>query len=186
MVFKEETIKSEYVFKGKLINVRRDLVTTPSGKSEREIAEHCGGVVMAALKPDGTLIMEHQFRKAIESVLFELPAGKMDPGEQPETAALRELREETGYTAKNIRYLTKSYPSAGFSTEILYSYVCTDLVPGETDLDEDEDIEIADYPLDTLYNMVMSGEIQDAKSQVVIMMVKAMVDRGEFDEYLGR
>jgi ADP-ribose pyrophosphatase len=186
MVFKEETIDSEYIYKGKLINVRKDLVTTPAGTSEREIVEHCGGVVMAALKPDRTLIMEHQYRKAMESVLFELPAGKIDPGEQPEHAAVRELREETGYTAANIKYLTKSYPSAGFSKEVLYSYVCTGLTPGETSMDEDESIETADYDLDTLFNMVMSGEIPDAKSQIVIMMVKNMADRGEFDDYFTK
>ena len=113
MIFKEDTLESEYVFRGKLINVRRDKVRSVNGTSMRGLVEHPGGVVMVALKPNGMVTMEKQFRKPIEGVMFELPAGKLDPGEKPEAAAARELKEETGYTAKNIRYLTKSYTSCG-------------------------------------------------------------------------
>ena len=103
MVFEEKTIDSEYVFKGKLINVKRDIVTTVNGESVRELVEHRDGAVIMALKPDGKLIMERQFRKPVETVVFEAPAGKIDEGETPEEAALRELKEETGYTASAIR-----------------------------------------------------------------------------------
>ena len=103
MIFKEETLESEYVFRGKLLNVRVDKVTSVNGTSMREIVEHPGGVVMVALKPDGKVTMEKQYRKPMDGVMFELPAGKLDPGEKPEAAAARELKEETGYTAKSIR-----------------------------------------------------------------------------------
>ncbi len=186
MVFKEETVDRKYVFKGKLINVRVDEVTTVNGRSEREIVEHPGGVVMVALKPDGRVVMEKQFRKPIEGVMFELPAGKLDKGEKPEAAAARELKEETGYTADSIRYLTRSYTSCGYSTEVLYAYLCTGLTPGETDFDENEALDTEEHDLDELVNMVMSGEINDAKTQIALMIVKRMVDMGELEGYLEK
>lgn len=184
MVFKEETLESEYVFEGRLIKVRRDKVRSVSGTAVRELVEHPGGVVMVALKNNGKVTMERQFRKPIDGVMFELPAGKLDPGERPEAAAARELKEETGYTAENIRYLTKSYTSCGYSDEVLYAYLCTGLKAGETQLDENEAIDTEEYDINDLANMVMSGEINDAKSQIAILMVKRMIDNGELDDYL--
>ncbi len=184
MVFKEETLESEYVFRGKLINVRRDKVTSVNGTSMRELVEHPGGVVMVALKPNGMVTMEKQFRKPLEGVMFELPAGKLDPGEKPEAAACRELKEETGFTAEKIRYLTKSYTSCGYSNEVLYAYLCTGLTAGENDLDDNEALDLEEHHIDELANMVMSGEINDAKSQIAILMVKRMIDNGELDDYL--
>ena len=184
MIFKEDTLESEYVFKGKLINVRRDKVRSVNGTAMRELVEHPGGVVMVALKPNGMVTMEKQFRKPIEGVMFELPAGKLDPGEKPEAAAARELKEETGYTAKNIRYLTKSYTSCGYSDELLYAYLCTGLTAGETHFDENEALDVEEHHIDELANMVMSGEINDAKSQIAILMVKRMIDNGELKDYL--
>ena len=184
MIFKEETIESEYMYKGRIINVRRDKVKSVDGTAMREIVEHPGGVVMVALKPNGMVTMEKQFRKPLEGVVFELPAGKLDHGEKPEAAAVRELKEETGFTADNIRYLTKSYTSCGFSTEILYAYLCTGLTAGETHFDTNETLDLEEHHLNELANMVMSGEINDAKTQIAILMVKRMMDNGELDDYL--
>jgi len=186
MVFKEETLSSERVYEGKIINVRKDKVTTVSGTSYREIVEHPEAVVMLALKPDGKVIMEKQFRKPVEGVVFELPAGKIDEGEKPEAAAARELREESGYRADSIRYLTKLYTSVGFTDEVIYAYLCTGLTPGEPDLDEHEAIDIEEYDIGALLNMVMSGEITDAKTQVAVLMVSRMIERGELGEYLEK
>lgn len=186
MVFKEETIDSKYVFKGNLINVRVDEVTTVNGTSKRELVEHPGGVVMVALKPDGKVIMEKQFRKPLEGIMFELPAGKLDKGEKPEKAAARELKEETGYTADSIRYLTRSYTSCGYSNEVLYSYLCTGLTPGETDFDDNEALDTEEHDIDELVNMVMSGEINDAKTQIALMIVKKMIDMGQLEGYLEK
>lgn len=184
MTFEEKTLKSEYVFKGKLIKVRKDTVTTVNGESTREIVEHAGGSVIAALKENGNMLMVRQFRKPVEEVVYEAPAGKIDPGEEPVDAALRELKEETGYSAKSIEYLTKTYPSVGFSKEVLYIYLCKGLIPGETDFDENEAIDLEEHHIDELYDQVMSGEITDAKTQIAIMMVKGMIDRGDLDDYL--
>ncbi len=178
MTFEEKTLATEMIYEGAILNLRRDKVTVMEGESYREIVEHNGGAVIAALKPDGKMIMVRQFRKPAERVMLEVPAGKIDPGESPETAALRELKEETGYTAGKIEKLTQMYPSVGYSQEILHIYLCTELDAGETAFDENEAIDIEEYPIDKLVNMVMKGEIQDGKSQVAILMVRQRIAEG--------
>lgn len=172
MVFEEKTLGTERIFEGQIINLRVDRVTVRQGESHREIVEHNGGSVIAAVKDNGNMIMVKQYRKAAERVMLEVPAGKIDPGEEPLAAAIRELKEETGYTAEKIMPLTKMYPSVGYSEEQLYLYLATGLTPGETCFDENEAIDIAEYPLDRLYRMVVNGEIEDAKSQVAILLAK--------------
>ncbi len=179
MTFEEKTLGTERLFEGKIINVRRDRVTVMEGESFREIVEHNGGAVIAAVKADGKMIMVRQFRKPAERVMLEVPAGKIDPGEDPAVTAVRELKEETGYTAGKIRKLTQMYPSVGYSEEILHIYLCTDLEAGDTNPDENEAIDIEEYPVDTLVQMVMNGEIQDGKSQIAILMVKTLLAEGE-------
>jgi len=179
LTFEEKTIDTERIFEGKIINVRRDRVTVMEGESFREIVEHNGGAVIAAVKSDGRMIMVRQFRKPAERVMLEVPAGKIDEGENPETAALRELKEETGYTAGKIRKLTQMYPSVGYSEEILHLYLCTELTAGETCFDENEAIDIEEYDIDELVSMVMNGTIQDGKSQIAILMVKTLAASGQ-------
>ncbi len=180
MTFEEKTIDSEYVYKGRLINVRRDRVITVSGReSYREIVEHCDAVTIAAIKDNGNMLMERQYRKALDRDVFEVPAGKIDEGEEPEAACLRELREETGFRAGKVRLLTTTYPSVGYATEKLYVYLCTDLTPGDTDFDDSEAIDLEEYPVEELYEMVISGKINDAKSQVTIMLAADLARKGE-------
>ena len=176
MTFEEKTLKSEKIYEGAIINLRRDKVTVQGGTSYREIIEHNGGAVIAALTEDKKLVMVRQYRKPADKVMLEVPAGKIDPGEKPLEAAVRELKEETGYTAEKVEFLTQFYPSVGYSEEVLYLYLCTGLTPGETNFDENEAIDIEEVELDRLFKMVMSGEIDDAKTLIAILMVKAMAD----------
>ena len=176
MTFEEKTLKSEIIYQGAIINLRRDKVTVQGGTSYREIIEHNGGAVIAALTEDKKLVMVRQYRKPADKVMLEVPAGKIDPGEKPLEAAVRELKEETGYTAEKVEFLTQFYPSVGYSEEMLYLYLCTGLTPGETNFDENEAIDIEEVELDRLFKMAMSGEIDDAKTLIAILMVKALTD----------
>ena len=176
MTFEERTIKSEKIYEGAIINLRRDEVTVQGGTSYREIIEHNGGAVIAALTEDKKLVMVRQYRKPAGRVMLEVPAGKIDPGEKPLEAAVRELKEETGYTAAKVEFLTQFYPSVGYSEEMLYLYLCTGLTPGETNFDENEAIDIEEIELDKLFKMAMSGEIEDAKTLIAILTVKALTD----------
>lgn len=184
MTFEEKTLNSERIYEGRIINLRKDTVTVINGQSQREIVEHGGGAVIAAIKDDGKMLMVKQFRKPAERIMLEVPAGKLDPGEEPADAALRELKEETGYSAGAIELLTKMYPSVGYSEEVLYIYLCTRLVKGESAFDDNEAIDIEEYPIDELYKMVMNGQLADGKSQVAILMVKGLLEEGKFQEYL--
>ncbi len=180
MTFEEKTISTERIYEGTILNLRKDKVTVANGVSYREIVEHRGGAVIAAVKEDGTMIMVKQFRKPAERVMLEVPAGKIEAGEtDAEKTALRELKEETGYSAEHIRLLTRMYPSVGYAEEVLYIYLCTGLTAGETDFDDNEAIDIEEYPIDELYQMVMDGRIEDGKSQVAILMVKGLFAEGK-------
>ena len=180
MTFEEKTLESHMIYKGAILNLRRDKVTVMEGTSYREIVEHNGGAVIAAVRNDGRMIMVKQFRKPAERVMLEVPAGKIDAGEDPMAAALRELKEETGYTAGHIQKMTQMYPSVGYSQEILHIFLCTELEAGETAFDENEAIDIETYDIDILAGMVMTGQIQDGKSQIAILMVKQLKDAGQF------
>lgn len=177
MIFEEKTLESQHIYKGAIINLRKDKVTVSGGESYREIVEHSGGAVIGAITDDGNIVMVKQYRKAANRVMLEVPAGKRDDDEELIETARRELKEETGYTAGKIIPLGKMYPTPGYSEEILEIFLARDLIPGETDFDENEAIDILDYPLDDLVDMIMAGEITDGKTQVTIFMIK---------EYLGR
>lgn len=175
MTFEEKTLESQRIYEGAIINLRRDKVTVQNGTSYREIVEHNGGAVLAALTAEGKLVMVRQFRKPAERVMLEVPAGKIDEGETPMQAAVRELKEETGYTAGNVKHLLSFYPSVGYSQEQLHLYLCTDLTAGETCFDENEAIDIEEMEVELLFNMVQSGQIQDAKTVIAILMVRALL-----------
>jgi ADP-ribose pyrophosphatase len=179
MTFEEKTLSSERIYEGAILNLRKDKVTVENGTSFREIVEHNGGAVLAAITPEGKMVMVRQYRKAAERVMLEAPAGKIDPGEEAISAAKRELKEETGYTAGKVEFLTKFYPSVGYSQEVLHLYLCTELVPGETCFDENEALDIEEMDVDQLYAMAMSGAIEDAKTVIAVLMVKSLLSEGK-------
>ena len=182
MTFEEKTLSTERIYEGTIISLRKDKVTVEKGISYREIVEHNGGAVLAAVTAEGRMVMIRQYRKPAERVMLEAPAGKIDPGEEPFYTALRELKEETGYTAKSVELLTRFYPSVGYSQEVLYLYLCTDLIKGETCPDENEALEIEEMDVEELFSMVMRGEINDAKTIIAIMMVREQIASGKLPE----
>jgi len=173
MIFEEKTISTERIYEGKILNLRRDKVVTVTGDpSFREIVEHNGGSVAVPITKEGKLVLVRQFRKPLERSMLELPAGKIEKGEEPLATIKRELKEETGYTAGNITFLTAFYPSVGYTNEALYIYLATDLIPGETEYDEHEAMDILEMDFEEAHNMVVRGEIQDAKTMLGILLAK--------------
>jgi len=172
MIFEEKTLDSKRIYEGRIINLRVDKVTVLSGTSTREIVEHNGGSVIAAVTNDDKIIMVKQFRKPMESPILEVPAGKLDGDEDPADAALRELSEETGYTAGKLEKLTEFYPSVGYTTEVLHIYLATDLTPGACHPDENEVLEVMEMDLEEVYRMVMDGKIHDGKTIAAVMMAR--------------
>lgn len=171
MTFEEKTIESEMMYEGKILNLRRDkVISVNGGTSFREIIEHSDGVVMAAITDEGNMVMVSQYRIAVGHVVFEAPAGKLEDGEDLFSTCRRELKEETGYTARDIQYLGGYYSSCGYCTEKIHVYLCTGLTPGETDFDDNEALEIEELPLEELYRKVMDGELEDAKTVLAICL----------------
>lgn len=173
MIFEEKQISSEMIYEGKILNVRCDKVTAKEGESTREIVEHNGAVAMVAITDEKKILMVKQYRYACHDTVLEIPAGKIDKGEKdPLKAAVRELKEETGYTAEHVSYLGKINPSVGYSEEVIYLYAMTGLKPGEQDLDDDEALDVLEYPFEEAYHMAARGEMIDAKTIASLMMAK--------------
>lgn len=165
----EKPVKQDYIYKGKIVNLRVDDALLPNGTTaKREIVEHPGGVCVAALTDNNELMFVEQFRYPYFEVVLELPAGKLEYGEDPFEAGKRELREETGATASEYEDLGKLYPTPGYCGEIIHMYLAKNLSFGEQDLDSDEFLEVKKIPLEKAFRMVMNNEIRDSKTQVGI------------------
>lgn len=173
MDFNEKTIDIKNIYKGKIIDVNLHTVDLPNGKqSTREIVNHPGGVAIIAYKDKETILLVEQFRKPIEKSILELPAGKIEKGEDIELCGMRELEEETGYKAKEFEYLGKIVSSPGFCDEYIYIYKADCLHKGEDNLgDEDEFINIKEMKIDKVKEMIKSGEIIDAKTISAFMFI---------------
>ncbi|AKA70108.1 NUDIX hydrolase [Clostridium scatologenes] len=172
MQFEEKTLLSENIYKGKIIEVNLKTVELPNGKEgKREIVNHPGGVAILAYKDKETILLVEQFRKPLERSLLELPAGKIEKGEEPKICGIRELEEETGYKANKFNYLGKIVTSPGFCDEYIYLYKAEDLYKGNTGLqDEDEFINVKELKIDIIKEMIRKGEIIDAKTISAFMM----------------
>ncbi len=181
MKLEEKQLSAEYIYKGKIINVRRDTAELPNGATAfREVVEHPGGVTVAALTDRDELLFVRQFRYPYSEVILEIPAGKRDSrDEAPIECGRRELREETGAVAENFFSLGELYPTPGYCSEVIYMFGATGLSFGDTDPDEDEFLEVERIPLEKAVEMVLSGEIKDAKTGVAVLKLKLLRDRGE-------
>ena len=167
----EKTIKSEIKFEGNVITTRVDTVKLSNGKIvTRDIVEHPGGVCVAAITEKNELLMVKQFRAGPQKVLLEVPAGKLEYGEDPAVCGLRELEEETGYTANEFFKITQTYPTPGYANEVIHIYCAKNLVKTYTHPDEDEFLEIEKVPISELKHMIETSEICDGKTIIAVLM----------------
>ena len=167
----EKLVSTTRIFEGKIIKVRRDEVLLPSGNTgTREVVEHQGAVAVVPVTKDGGVIMVRQFRYPVGQVLLEIPAGKLDPGERPEACALRELAEETGFVANNLRKLASIFTTPGFSNEVIHLFLAEDLIESDKKPDEDEFINTETFTPNQIRAMIANGEICDAKSLAALYL----------------
>ena len=177
-------LSSEIVFRGSLFRVQHDRIFEPGGRrNERDIIRHGGSVVILALdasknKKDPWIVMERQYRHAANQFLWELPAGKIDAGEEPLAAARRELKEETGYRAAKWRPLVEYYPSPGFLGETMKIFLAEGLQAGEAQPEADEDIELRLVKLSEVLKMIEKGAIHDGKTLTGVLWYARFMGKG--------
>ena len=168
---KEHRLSSKTVFEGRTIQVRVDEARLANGRqATREVVVRAPAVVIAPIDEDGNVVMVRQYRYPVEEALLEVPAGMVEPGEDPDDCAQRELQEETGYRANDLRSLGGFWSTPGYSSEYKYAYVARGLVPSKLEADYDEDIAVERYPLSEIPAMIREGRIRDAKSIAVLLM----------------
>lgn len=181
--FEEKTLKSEIVFDGKFIHIRRHEVLFPDGKNGvREIVEHPGAATCVVLNAKNQVLMVEQFRKAAESVLLEIPAGKLDPNESPEACVKREVAEETGVIIGKPKFLCWFYPTPGFANEKMYLYLASVERQGEAHQMEDELIHSRFVPFEEALTFIKTGKIVDAKTIIGLMLTKDEIPRASGSE----
>ena len=190
MELMEKTVESRVLFEGKIITVRLDKAELPNGRvASREVVEHLGGVAILPLFDDGTVSLVRQFRYPFQEVVAELPAfvregmaavaelpaGKLERGEDHRLAALRELEEEVGASCGRLTYLGCLYSSPGFSSEVLHMYLAQELTEGACHPDEDEFLSVERIPFSALVEQVRQGEIKDAKTVALVLKAKLLL-----------
>ncbi len=169
----------ETVLEGKIFNVEKHNYIAPDKKEYTyDIVKHNGAVAIIAMV-NGKIVLTKQFRPAVGDVVFEIPAGKLEQGEEPLECAKRELIEETGLLARNIKKLSSFYTAIGFCTEIIHLYYVDDVLNALQQLDDDEFIELYKFSIDELITMIEHGEIIDSKTILAIYMIKNMMAEGK-------
>tara|TARA_Y100000590_G_scaffold16040_1_gene19444 strand:+ start:248 stop:790 length:543 start_codon:yes stop_codon:yes gene_type:complete len=170
---KESTISTTVVYKGDFLDVRQDEVLLPNGETAaREWINHPGAVVIVPILPNGEIALIKQFRYAAGSEFIELPAGKLDAGEDPEECALRELEEEIGYRANKINFLANIHPAIGFTNEIMGVFLAENLEKTEHNRDNDEFLELVPTTLTEALNLVWENKITDVKSIIGLLWLQ--------------
>ncbi len=170
MKLEEKRLSGELVYDGRIIKVWRDEAQLSNGKTAlREVVKHPGGVCVVALDDAENVLFVRQFRYPHGKVLLEIPAGKLEYGEDHRACGLRELREETGCTCDSFEYLGSLLPTPAYDTEVIHMYLARGLHAGEQSLDEDEFLEVEKIPLKKAAEMILNNEIADAKTQAAIL-----------------
>lgn len=176
-----KVIESEIVFRGRVFDLKVDQIEYTSGnKGVRETAVHPGGAVISAITPENKIVLVKQFRYPLQAFLLELPAGKLEKGEEPLLCATRELTEETGYTAGKIVKLSAMPTAPGFCSEILHIYLATNLTAGEHHREEGEyGMEMFEYSIPEIEEKILSGEIIDSKTIAGVYMTKLYLEKNK-------
>ncbi|TGA98180.1 NUDIX hydrolase [Sporolactobacillus shoreae] len=169
----ETRTESKEIFKGKIVHLFLDKVSLPDGRSaSREVVKHPGAVAIIAADDEGKLLLVRQYRYPMNKILYEIPAGKLEPGENPDDAARRELEEETGYQCEEMKKVSSFYSSPGFSDELLHVYFTHSLISGKQHLDEDEFLEVYAVTLEEAEHMVEDHRIADAKTVYAVQYMR--------------
>ena len=170
MVKPEKTLASQQIYQGRAVNIRVDTVEKAGGrKTTREVVEHSDCIAIVAIDEQDKVLLVRQFRHPVDRSLLEIPAGGIDPGEEPIDAVRRELQEEIGYFPREIDKLGGFYATPGYGTEYLHCFVATDLVPARLVAEDTEDIELVRISRDDIPQLIASGEICDAKSIAALL-----------------
>lgn len=178
MELTETTLHSRRVFDGRLLHLDVDEIRLPNGgEAVREVVRHPGGVCVLPLHADGTVSVVEQFRYPYKEVVTELPAGKLEPGENPDDAIRRELSEEVGLTAGEWHKMGVFYPTPGYTDEVLHLYFARDLSQGDCHPDDDEFLAPRRVPLETLAEQVMDGTLKDGKTIALVLKVQRFLDQ---------
>lgn len=174
--FKETGLSHEMIYDGKVLHVCKDKIKLPNGgESMREYCLHNGAVAVVALTENNEIICVRQYRYAVGRITLETPAGKLDSiDEEPRSAALRELREETGASCEKLTHIGDLLTSPAILSEVIHMYLAEGLTFGKTDPDEDEFLELVKIPAHELKKMIINGEVEDSKTQAAVLKVCAM------------
>jgi ADP-ribose pyrophosphatase len=170
---KETATSSEVVYKGIFLNMKRDQVRLPDGQTAlREYLTHPGAVAIVPILSDGRVLLERQYRYPIDQAVIEIPAGKLDPNEDPLVCAKRELQEETGYQARSWEFLGRIHPVISYSNEFIDIYLAQDIEPGQAHLDEEEFLDVFAASIEEIEAWIAQGRITDVKTIISIYWLK--------------
>jgi ADP-ribose pyrophosphatase len=161
----EKTLSSQQIYDGRILQLRVDTVRLPSGRvTKREIVEHDDCIAILAIDSDDNVLLVKQFRKAVDKEVLEIPAGGIEPGEEPAAAVKRELREETGFLPKRVERIGGFYTTPGYSSEYLHLFVASDLTSAKLQAEDTESIKVERVPISQILELIRTGAISDAKS----------------------